>query len=252
MILRNHFKKEKGQDLVEYALLLGIVVGIGWMVYSETGLSNSINSIFGNVSNVLNVAAKSSSGSESSASKTPYDLDAFIKYVNETLQTNYTGKGNTPWGLKDSENYTRGMLMSSWLSNGDESNSKVTEMAKELGADLWTYYNGMNSGIDQSNKGFYWTTDNISASDLHSAGTDDGYSKEKVLSYYYDGTSYYVYKNNVWMGQGKNGDKLGLAARGQEYTKPAGEKVGQYSSYEAAQKAYNEAKAKNNGSTIFK
>ncbi len=173
--------------------------------------------------------------------------------MDEKLQTNYNGKGNTPWGLKDSENYKRGMLMSCWLSNGDENDSKVTEMAKELGADLWTYYNGENaSGVDPANKGFYWTTDKINASDLNSAGTTDGYSKEKVLSYYFDGTSYYVLKNNMWMGQGKSGDGLAPAAKGSEYTKPASDVVGYFSSYEAAQKAYNEAKAANGGSTIFR
>lgn len=37
---------EKGQDLVEYALLLAIVVGIGYLIYQQSGLSDSIKSIF--------------------------------------------------------------------------------------------------------------------------------------------------------------------------------------------------------------
>lgn len=37
---------EKGQDLVEYALLLAIVVGIGWLIYQQSGLANNIKSIF--------------------------------------------------------------------------------------------------------------------------------------------------------------------------------------------------------------
>lgn len=31
---------EKGQDLVEYALLLAIVVGIGFLIYQQSGLNN--------------------------------------------------------------------------------------------------------------------------------------------------------------------------------------------------------------------
>lgn len=28
---------QKGQDLVEYALMLAIILGIGWGIYSQTG-----------------------------------------------------------------------------------------------------------------------------------------------------------------------------------------------------------------------
>ena len=33
---------QKGQDLVEYALMLAIVIGIGWGIYSQTGVADSI------------------------------------------------------------------------------------------------------------------------------------------------------------------------------------------------------------------
>ena len=36
---------EKGQDLVEYALLLAIVVGIGWLIYSQKNLGTNIETI---------------------------------------------------------------------------------------------------------------------------------------------------------------------------------------------------------------
>ena len=48
---------QKGQGLIEYALLLAIVVGIGSLIYSGSGLKDSISSIFGNSSNLLGVAA---------------------------------------------------------------------------------------------------------------------------------------------------------------------------------------------------
>jgi Flp pilus assembly pilin Flp len=33
---------EKGQDLIEYALLLAIVVGIGYLIYTTSGLNDNI------------------------------------------------------------------------------------------------------------------------------------------------------------------------------------------------------------------
>ncbi len=55
---------EKGQDLIEYALLLAIVVGIGYLIYTTSGLNDNIQSIFTNASNVTSAAA-------AVASKTP-------------------------------------------------------------------------------------------------------------------------------------------------------------------------------------
>lgn len=48
---------EKGQDLIEYALLLAIVVGIGYLIYTTSGLQTSIKSIFSNAGSVTSAAA---------------------------------------------------------------------------------------------------------------------------------------------------------------------------------------------------
>ena len=48
---------QKGQDLIEYALLLAIVVGIGYLIYTTSGLQTSIQSIFSNAGNVTSSAA---------------------------------------------------------------------------------------------------------------------------------------------------------------------------------------------------
>ena len=50
---------QKGQDLIEYALLLAIVVGIGYLIYTTSGLNDNIQSIFTNASNVTSSAAAS-------------------------------------------------------------------------------------------------------------------------------------------------------------------------------------------------
>ena len=51
---------EKGQDMVEYALMLPIIVGIGWLIYNQTQLSAKINSVFNNASSLMDSAATKS------------------------------------------------------------------------------------------------------------------------------------------------------------------------------------------------
>ncbi len=48
---------QKGQDLIEYALLLAIVVGIGYLIYTTSGLNDNIQSIFSNAGSVTSSAA---------------------------------------------------------------------------------------------------------------------------------------------------------------------------------------------------
>ena len=52
-------RKEKGQDLIEYALMLAMVVGIGFGIYSYggSGIGNSISNVFNNAGNLLDKAA---------------------------------------------------------------------------------------------------------------------------------------------------------------------------------------------------
>lgn len=51
---------EKGQDMVEYALMLAIIVGIGWLIYKQAGLANSINNVFSNANSLMEAANKQS------------------------------------------------------------------------------------------------------------------------------------------------------------------------------------------------
>lgn len=53
---------EKGQDMVEYALMLAIIVGIGWLIYSQVGLAGKINNVFNNAGSLMDTAASTSSG----------------------------------------------------------------------------------------------------------------------------------------------------------------------------------------------
>lgn len=54
-------KKQKGQDIIEYALMLAVVVGLGFGLYSygsQSGMAGSISSVFNNAGNLLGEAAK--------------------------------------------------------------------------------------------------------------------------------------------------------------------------------------------------
>lgn len=56
---------EKGQDLIEYALLLAIVVGIGYLIYRTSGLQANIQSIFSNAGIVTSSAASAAAAAKS-------------------------------------------------------------------------------------------------------------------------------------------------------------------------------------------
>jgi Flp pilus assembly pilin Flp len=53
-------RKEKGQDIIEYALMLAMVVGIGFGIYSYagSGIGNSISTVFNNAGNLLEEVGK--------------------------------------------------------------------------------------------------------------------------------------------------------------------------------------------------
>ena len=53
---------EKGQDMVEYALLLAIIVAIGWLIYNQSQMKESLNDIFTNAGSLTSKAAEESKG----------------------------------------------------------------------------------------------------------------------------------------------------------------------------------------------
>ena len=58
---------EKGQDLVEYALLLAIVVGIGYLIWDNAGIKASLTTIFSNADEVTSKAATAASSGAASS-----------------------------------------------------------------------------------------------------------------------------------------------------------------------------------------
>lgn len=57
MTVQNDSLREKGQDLIEYALLLAIIVGIGFLMYDQSRMSDSIRTVFNNAGTLMENAA---------------------------------------------------------------------------------------------------------------------------------------------------------------------------------------------------
>lgn len=235
-MLMAYRKNQKGQDLVEYALMLAIIVGIGWGIYSQTGVADSIKNVFGNASSLMETAKKNTG---------TFDIDAVLKHFDE-MQKGYLGNGYNI-------DYKRGLFSSVWLNKEDAADDKVKSLASELGATMWTYYNGQKGGLESGV--LYWTTEkDFDSKPLTWEGK--GWSQETVLSYRYDTKTgkYSVIENRAWLNQlGADGQKThnGLAQLPVEYYKPAGTTLGEYGTYEEAQKAYKEVKAQHGGKYIY-
>lgn len=231
---------QKGQDLVEYALMLAIIIGIGWGIYSQTGVADSIKNVFGNASSLMETAKKNTG---------TFDLKPVLERLDD-MQKRYKD-GN--W--KNGMDYTRGLIQSSWLTDDDRNDPTIGKLASELGATMWTYYNGKKSGLE--NGVLYWATENLDSVSLtpnaNTAGNN--WSKETVLSYRYDrdtGT-YSVIKNHVWLDQpGADGNNhKGLAQLKGEYNKPEGTTLKTFRTYEEAKQFYETEKGNNNNSVVF-
>ncbi len=225
---------QKGQDLVEYALMLAIIIGIGWGIYSQTGVADSIKNVFGNASSLMETAKKNTG---------TFNIDPVLKHFDEMQKKYHSGK----WF-----DYKRGLFSSVWLNPEDAADDQVKSLASELGATMWTYYNGQKGGLESGV--LYWTTEK----DFDSAplrkdanAREDGWSEQTVLSYRYDKNTgmYSVIENRAWLNQpgydGKNHN--GLAQLSAEYDKPKGNVLGSYSTYEEAQQRYNEVKTAQKG-----
>lgn len=225
---------QKGQDLVEYALMLAIIIGIGWGIYSQTGVADSIKNVFGNASSLMETAKKNTG---------TLDIDAVIDRIKER-QTHYLDN------LNNGMDYRRGLIQSSWLTDDDKHDSTIGKLASELGATMWTYYNGKGR-LAQDGVGLYWTTEKDFASKKL---PDDGkkLSDENVLSYYYNpkDKTYSVIENRAWVNQighdGKSNHNA-LAQAPSEYQKPPANVLGTYDTYAEAQKKYNEVKTAQGG-----
>lgn len=231
-------KSQKGQDLVEYALMLAIIIGIGWGIYSQTGVADSIKNVFGNASSLMETAKKNTG---------TFDLKPVLERLDD-MQKGYQD-GNSNNGM----DYTRGLIQSSWLTDDNRNDPTIGKLASELGATMWTYYNG-EGRLAQDGVGLYWTTEELDSVTLTPNAKTQGnnWSKETVLSYRYDpkDKTYSVIENRAWVnqiGHDGNSNHNALAQAPSEYQKPPANVLGTYQTYEAAQQRYNEVKKAQGG-----
>lgn len=232
-------KSQKGQDLVEYALMLAIIIGIGWGIYSQTGVADSIKNVFGNASSLMETAKKNTG---------TFDIDPVLKHFDEMQKKYHSGE----WF-----NYKRGLFSSVWLNPEDAADDQVKSLASELEATMWTYYNGQ---MDRLESGvLYWTTENLDSVNLdrHDNAQGKNWSEQTVLSYRYDRNDkqnpYSVIKNHVWLDQpGADGNNhKGLAQLKGEYDKPEGTTLKTFRTYEEAKQFYETEKRNNKNSVVF-
>lgn len=232
-------KSQKGQDLVEYALMLAIIIGIGWGIYSQTGVADSIKNVFGNASSLMETAKKNTG---------TFNIDPVLKHFDEMQKKYHSGK----WF-----NYKRGLFSSVWLNPEDAADDQVKSLASELEATMWTYYNGQ---MDRLESGvLYWTTENLDSVNLdrHANAPGENWSEQTVLSYRYDRNDkqnpYSVIKNHVWLDQpGADGNNhKGLAQLKGEYDKPEGTTLKTFRTYEEAKQFYETEKRNNDNSVVF-
>lgn len=54
---RDVYFGEKGQDLIEYALLLALIVAVGILIYKTSGLADSLQAIFSKAGSLASDAA---------------------------------------------------------------------------------------------------------------------------------------------------------------------------------------------------
>lgn len=76
-------KKQKGQDLIEYALMLALVVGIGGFIYTQ-GYGANISGVFNNAGNMLEQANKTQKEAKEEAAR---NADrSYADYLGELLK----------------------------------------------------------------------------------------------------------------------------------------------------------------------
>lgn len=223
--------------------MLAIIIGIGWGIYSQTGVADSIKNVFGNASSLMETAKKQGVN---------LNWDEIFQRLDEIQKNGNYSSGNTTSGMS----YKRWMIQSGWLTDQDQKDSKIGQLATELGATMWTFYNGENAGkLGTEGGGLYWTTEDLKSAKLEAEG-DNPYSQKTVLSYRYDPLKkkYYVLENRAFVNQiGRNWafNNNALSQAPAEYGKPPATVIGTFDTYEQAKIKYNEVKKQHEGNYIY-
>lgn len=154
-------KKQKGQDFVEYALMLALVVGIGGFIYTQ-GYGANISGVFNNAGNLLEQVDKSQ---EEAAKEAARNGDrSYADYLGELLKkavangTIKLSNGSSVYLLVQNEPNSK---YSGTHMNAAKTGDTVWIKDKEYGKNAWFSSILDAAGGDYSNAGVqqdgvYW------------------------------------------------------------------------------------------------
>ena len=179
-------KKQKGQDIIEYALMLAVVVGIGFGLYTHVGIGDHISTVFNNAGNLLEEVGK---GKQT----TFISPDDVIKRLGEgryqgladLLKENPTGKA-----LDISSNSAQGQELARKLNIQTKEGDGWYARVNTNGYFVVSYYSAAaNGGVTFGQR----QNDYASNPDKYGKDESTGYYKTTIKineGYYYpDGTS---------------------------------------------------------------
>ena len=191
-------RKEKGQDIIEYALMLAMVVGIGFGIYSYggSGIGNSISTVFNNADSLLNKAALPMASS----------ADDIIKRLGDGR---YQGLADilkeTPYSVVDiASNSTEGKALAQKLNIQTPEGDGWYARVNTNGYFVVSYYSAAdNKGVtfDQLQSDYNNTPDNNKSDKYGKDSTgrykirikiDEGYYYPNGTSEFYPGTAGHI------------------------------------------------------------
>ncbi|WP_299413030.1 hypothetical protein [uncultured Dialister sp.] len=192
-------KKQKGQDLIEYALMLALVVGIGGFIYTQ-GYGANISGVFNNAGNLLEQVDKSQEEAKEEAAR---NADrSYADYLGELLKkavangTIRLSNGSSVYLLVQNEQNSRynGMYMNGartggkvWIKGQEYEKAGFDTMLNAVGGDY------SNAGVQQD--GVYWYGVQIKK-DSTGNGYTLSYMDSNTPSYNSDKTGFEINKAN--------------------------------------------------------
>lgn len=201
-------KKQKGQDLIEYALMLALVVGIGGFIYTQ-GYGANISGVFNNAGKLLEQVDKSQEEAKEEAAR---NADrSYADYLGELLKkavangTIKLSNGSSVYLLVQNEPNSK---YSGTHMNAAKTGDTVWIKDKEYGKNAWFSSILDAAGGDYSNAGVqqdgvFWYGVQIKK-DSTGNGYTLSYMDSNTLSYNNDKTGFDIneanppYKTEPW------------------------------------------------------
>ncbi|WP_298027180.1 Flp family type IVb pilin [uncultured Dialister sp.] len=154
--------RQKGQDMIEYALMLALVVGIGGFIYTQ-GYGDNISAVFNNAGNLLEEANKTQEEAKKEADR---NADRSYAYHLGELLKNAVTNGSIKLGDGSSV----------YLLVQNEPNSKYHNLhmnGAKTGDKVWIK-NANGNLVDYGNAGFNTMLDTVGGNYQDAAVKQDG------------------------------------------------------------------------------